>query len=66
MEYSEEDAEEGFTEVTESDEISDHDEPVGRGHDDEEEEEEDEFGNEFSDNENYDDEGHGHSHHDDY
>ena len=66
MEYSPEDAEEGFTEVTESDDISDHDEPVGRGHDDEEEEEEDEFGNEFSDNENFDEEGLGHSHHDEY
>jgi hypothetical protein len=67
MEYSAEDAEEGFSEVTDSDEISDHDEPVGRVLDDEEDdvEEEDEFGNEFSDNENFDEEGRG-GHHDDY
>lgn len=61
MEYSEEDTEEGFTEVHDAEDIEEHDEPI-KQHD--EEEEDDEFGGEFSDNENFDDESH--SHHDDY
>ena len=36
------------------------------GHDSNEEEEEDEFGDEFSDNEGFEDEGHGRAGHDDY
>ncbi|MGN6640261.1 MAG: IS1096 element passenger TnpR family protein [Mucilaginibacter sp.] len=62
MEYSEEDAEEGFSEVHDAEDIEEHDEPMQQH--DEEEGEDDEFGGEFSDNENYDDENH--SHHDDY
>jgi len=67
MEYSEEDVEEGFTEVTDSDEISEHDAPLSIVTPGEEEEEEDEFGNEFSDNEGFDEEEPGgHSHRDEY
>lgn len=54
MEFAEEDAEEGFTEVGEvadADEVE-HDEPI------EADEEEDEFGSEFSDNEGFEDEEH--------
>jgi hypothetical protein len=64
LEYSEEDAEEGFTEVADVDEVVDADEPIVRGIDDEEEEA-DEFGSEFSDNEGFEDEGHT-PHHDEY
>ena len=60
MEFSEEDTEEGFSEVSESDDLEVHDEPVEAA-----EEEEDEFGNEFSDNEGFDEEGQPH-HGDDY
>jgi hypothetical protein len=63
LEFSEEDAEEGFSEVADVDEVADHDEPIVIGPGDEEEEE-DEFGGEFSDNEGFEDEGH--SHHDEY
>jgi hypothetical protein len=63
MEFSEEDTEEGFTEVSESDEIEEHDEPIVGGVD---EEEEDEFGSEFSDNEGFEDEGLTPHHGDDY
>jgi hypothetical protein len=64
MEYSEEDAEEGFSEVADVDEVVEHDEPIVRGIDDEEEEA-DEFGGEFSDNEGFEDEGQS-SHHDEF
>ncbi|MGZ3778513.1 MAG: IS1096 element passenger TnpR family protein [Mucilaginibacter sp.] len=64
LEYSEEDAEEGFTEVADVDEVVDADEPIVRGIDDEEEEA-DEFGSEFSDNEGFEDEGPT-PHHDEY
>lgn len=60
MEYNAEDAEEGFTEVLDTDdelEVDEHHESEG--------EEEDEFGNEFSDNEGFEDEGQ-HQHNDDY
>jgi len=61
MEYSAEDAEEGFTEVLDTeDELE-----VEEHHESEESEEEDEFGNEFSDNEGFEDEGH-RQHNDDY
>jgi hypothetical protein len=60
MEYSAEDAEEGFTEVLETEDELEVDE-----HHESEEEGEDEFGNEFSDNEGFEDEGHPH-HNDDY
>jgi hypothetical protein len=63
MEYSEEDAEEGFTEVADVDDATEHDEPVIRNADDEEEGE-DEFGSEFSDNEGFEDEGQ--TRHDEY
>jgi hypothetical protein len=63
MEYSEEDAEEGFTEVADVDDATEHDEPVIRSADDEEEGE-DEFGSEFSDNEGFEDEGQ--TRHDEY
>ncbi len=66
LEFSEEDAEEGFTEVTEVDDIADHGEPVEIIGADSEEEEEDEFGGEFSDNEGFEDEDRGISRHDDY
>ncbi len=64
--FSEEDAEEGFNEISEVDELTETDEPVailGAGGEDEEE---DEFGGEFSDNEGFEDEDHGISHHEDY
>jgi len=62
IEFSEEDTEEGFTEVADAEGLEEHDEPIAPADD---EEEEDEFGNEFSDNEGFDDEGHP-SHRDDY
>lgn len=61
MEYNAEDAEEGFSEVLDTEEeleVDEHNET-------EEGEEEDEFGSEFSDNEGFEDEGH-HQHNDDY
>jgi len=58
MEYSAEDAEEGFTEVLETEEELE----VDEHHENEEEEE---FGSEFSDNEGFEDEEHPH-HNDDY
>lgn len=60
MEFNAEDAEEGFTEVLNTDdelEVDEHQENEG--------EEEEEFGNEFSDNEGFEDENH-HQHNDDY
>jgi len=60
MEYSAEDAEEGFTEVLETEEELEVDE-----HHASEEGEEEEFGSEFSDNEGFEDEEHPH-HNDDY
>jgi hypothetical protein len=63
-EFAEEDADETFTEVADADEMGEHEEHAAPGHD--EEEEEDEFGDEFSDNEGFEDEGHGRSGHDDY
>jgi hypothetical protein len=61
MEYTPEDAEEGFSEVLDTeDELE-----VEEHHESEESEEEDEFGNEFSDNEGFEDEGH-RQHNDDY
>jgi hypothetical protein len=62
MEYSEEDAAEGFTEVSDSDDLEEHDDHAGESHD--EGEEEDEFGSEFSNNEGFEDENR--SQHDDY
>lgn len=59
MEFTPEDAEEGFSEVTDTGEVEeDHDEGI-------EAEDEDEFGSEFSDNEGFEDENHPH-HGDDY
>jgi len=55
MEFSEEDTEEGFSEVSETDDLEVHDEPVEAA-----DEEEDEFGGEFSDNEGFDEEGQPH------
>jgi hypothetical protein len=60
MEFSEEDTEEGFSEVSETDDLEVHDEPIEAA-----DEEEDEFGGEFSDNEGFDEEGQPH-HGDDY
>jgi hypothetical protein len=60
MEFNAEDAEEGFSEVLDTEDELDVDEPH-----ESEEEEEDEFGNEFSDNEGFEDESH-HQHNDDY
>jgi hypothetical protein len=61
MEFTAEDAEEGFTEVLDTeDELE-----VEEHHESTEEGEEDEFGSEFSDNEGFEDEGH-HQHNDDY
>ena len=60
MEFNAEDAEEGFSEVLDTE-----DELEVEEHHESEEEEEDEFGNEFSDNEGFEDEGH-HQHNDDY
>jgi hypothetical protein len=60
LEFSEEDTEEGFSEVSEADDLEVHDEPVEAP-----DEEEDEFGGEFSDNEGFDEEGQPH-HGDDY
>jgi hypothetical protein len=61
MEFSEEDTEEGFSEVSDSDDLEVHDEPVEAA-----DEEEDEFGGEFSDNEGFDEEGPAHHGGDDY
>ena len=52
MGFSEEDTEEGFSEVSDADDLEVHDEPVEAP-----DEEEDEFGSEFSDNEGFDEEG---------
>ena len=52
MEFSPEDAEEGFSEVTDTGEEDTHDDELIA------EDEEDEFGNEFSDNEGFEDEDH--------
>ncbi len=60
LEFSEEDTEEGFSEVSETDDLEVHDEPIEAA-----DEEEDEFGGEFSDNEGFEDEGTPH-HGDDY
>ena len=60
MEFNAEDAEEGFTEVLDTE-----DELEVEEHHESEEETEDEFGSEFSDNEGFEDEGH-HQHNDDY
>lgn len=60
MEFNAEDAEEGFTEVLDTE-----DELEVEEHHESEEEGEDEFGGEFSDNEGFEDEGH-HQHNDDY
>lgn len=62
IEFAEEDAEEGFTEVVEADDLEEHDEPIAPADD----EEEDEFGGEFSDNEGFEDEGPATHHGDDY
>jgi len=61
VEFAEEDTEEGFSEVVDSDEIITHDEPEEAI-----DEEEDEFGSEFSDNEGFEDEGPSSTHHDEY
>jgi hypothetical protein len=61
MEFSEEDTEEGFTEVSDADDMEVHDEPAEAS-----DEEEDEFGGEFSDNEGFDEEGPAHHGGDDY
>ncbi|MBS1526234.1 MAG: hypothetical protein JST19_11325 [Bacteroidetes bacterium] len=61
MEYSEEDAAEGFSEVNDEEGGEDNDDIMNGG----DEEEEDEFGSEFSDNEGFEDEGHSQGH-DDY
>jgi Plasmid pRiA4b ORF-3-like protein len=62
MEFSEEDTEEGFSEVSDTDDLEVHDEPVEAA-----DEEEDEFGGgEFSDNEGFDEEGPAHHGGDDY
>ncbi|MFI5163341.1 MAG: hypothetical protein ACHQHN_18830 [Sphingobacteriales bacterium] len=55
MEFSEEDTEEGFSEVSDTDDLEVHDEPAEAA-----DEEEDEFGGEFSDNEGFDEEGPAH------
>lgn len=60
MEFAPEDAEEGFSEVVDTEDEVESDDILGT-----EEEEEDEFGNEFSDNEGFEDESHPH-HGDDY
>ena len=60
IEFNAEDAEEGFTEVLDTE-----DELEVEEHHESEEEGEDEFGGEFSDNEGFEDEGH-HQHNDDY
>ena len=60
MEFSPEDAEEGFSEVLDTGEEVESDDVLEAG-----EEEEDEFGGEFSDNEGFEDENHPH-HGDDY
>ena len=60
MEFNAEDAEEGFSEVLDTEDELEVDE-----HHESAEEEEDEFGSEFSDNEGFEDEGH-HQHNDDY
>ncbi|MDO3625950.1 hypothetical protein [Mucilaginibacter sp. BT774] len=60
IEFNAEDAEEGFTEVLDTE-----DELEVEEHHESEEETEDEFGSEFSDNEGFEDEGH-HQHNDDY
>lgn len=52
MEYTPEDAEEGFTEVVDAEDVEDSEEELGL-----DAEEDDEFGSEFSDNEGFDDEG---------
>jgi len=59
MEFASEDAEEGFSEVLDTEDEVETDDVL------ETEEEEDEFGNEFSDNEGFEDENHPH-HGDDY
>ena len=51
IEFAPEDAEEGFSEVVDSDEVEEHDEELAV-------DEEDEFGSEFSDNEGFEDEEH--------
>jgi hypothetical protein len=61
MEFSEEDTEEGFSEVSDTDDLEVHDEPAEAA-----DEEEDEFGGEFSDNEGFDEEGPAHHNGDDY
>ncbi len=61
MEFSEEDTEEGFSEVSDTDDLEVHDEPAEAA-----DEEEDEFGGEFSDNEGFDEEGPAHHGGDDY
>lgn len=61
MEYTPEDAEEGFSEVLDTEGDLETEEPH-----ESEEEEEDEFGGEFSDNEGFEDEGHAHHGGDDY
>lgn len=61
MEFTPEDAEEGFSEVLDPEGDLEVDEPNESG-----EEEEDEFGGEFSDNEGFEDEGHAHHSGDDY
>ncbi len=61
MEFSEEDTEEGFSEVSDTDDLEVHDEPVEAA-----DEEEEEFGGEFSDNEGFDEEGPAHHGGDDY
>jgi len=60
IEFAPEDAEEGFSEVVDSDDVEEHDEELAV------DEEEDEFGGEFSDNEGFEDEGHSSKHTDDY
>ncbi|HTD39159.1 MAG TPA: hypothetical protein VK671_00965 [Mucilaginibacter sp.] len=62
MEFTPEDAEEGFTEVLDTEGDLEVDEEPHES----EEEEEDEFGGEFSDNEGFEDEGHPHLGGDDY
>lgn len=62
LEFAPEDAEEGFTEVLDTEgDLEVDEEPHESG-----EEEEDEFGGEFSDNEGFEDEGHAHHGGDDY
>jgi len=64
-EFSGEDVDESFTEVADADELGEHEEHSAEDQN-EEAEEEDEFGNEFSDNEGFEDEGHARSGHDDF